>query len=86
MTQNQEILKTDVLEQFLRVRYAISMNFIDVLKKTWMLQAKNAKLQYANEIKCKFSKIAKIVQKHQKLNQHSADDQKKKEEGNSQFF
>ena len=53
--------KTDVLEQFLRVRYAISMNFIDVLKKTWMLLAKNAKLQYANEIKCKLSKIAKIV-------------------------
>ena len=61
ITQNQKILKTDILELFLRVRFAISMNFIDVLEKTCMLQAKNAKPQYANEIKCKFSKIVKIV-------------------------
>ena len=56
MTQNQKILKTDVLEQFLRVRCAISMNFIDVLKKTCMLQVKNAKPQYANEVKVQISK------------------------------
>ena len=59
--ENKKILKTDVLEQLVGVRYAISMNFIDVLKKTCMLWAKNAKPQYANEIKCKLSKIAKIV-------------------------
>ena len=61
MTQNKKILKTDILEVFLRVRYAVSMNFIGVLKNTCMLQAKNAKPQYANEIKCKFSKIVEIV-------------------------
>ena len=31
--KNLKIVKTDVLEQFLRVRYALSMNFIDLLKK-----------------------------------------------------
>ena len=59
MTQNQRILKTDISEPFLRVRYAISINFIDVLKKAYMLQAKTAKPQYANEIKVQIFKISK---------------------------
>ena len=33
MTQNKKILKTDILKLFLRVRYAVSMKFIGVLKK-----------------------------------------------------
>ena len=32
--KNLKIVKTDVLEQFLRVEYAVSTNFIDLLKKT----------------------------------------------------
>ena len=35
------------------------MNFIDVLNKTCMLQAKNIKPQYANEIKVQIFKISK---------------------------
>ena len=35
------------------------MNFIDILKETCMLYAKNAKPQYANEIKVQIFKISK---------------------------
>ena len=48
MTQKFKNSKTDILEQFIRVRYAVSMNFIDVLKKAYMLRAKNAKPQYTD--------------------------------------
>ena len=61
ITQIFKNSKTDILEQFLRVRYAVSMNFIDVLKKEYMLQAKNAKPQYANEIKVQIFKISKKI-------------------------
>ena len=47
------------MEQFLRVRYAVSMIFIDVFKKAYMFHAKNAKPQYANEIKVQIFKISK---------------------------
>ena len=51
--------KTDILEKFVWVSYAVSMNFIDVLKKAYMLRAKNTKPQYANEIKVQIFKISK---------------------------
>ena len=57
--KNKKNSKTDILEQFLRIRYSVSMNFIDVLKKTCMLEAKNVKPQYANEIKVQIFKISK---------------------------
>ena len=35
--KNEEIKKLKFFEQFFRVRYSVSMNFIDVLKKKCML-------------------------------------------------
>ena len=59
MTQKSKNSKNFILEQFLGVRYAVSITFIDVLKKAYMLQAKNAKPQYANEIKVQIFKFSK---------------------------
>ena len=72
MTQKFKNSKTDILEQFFRVRYAVSMNFIDVLKKEYMLQAKNAIPQYANEIKVQIFKISKKSNKHSKNDQNTS--------------
>ena len=37
MTQKLKNSKTDILEQFFKVRYAVSINFIGILKETCIL-------------------------------------------------
>ena len=66
MTRKLKNSKTDTLEQFLIVRYAVNMNFIDVLKKACMLWEKNAKPQKANGIKVQIFKIRKKMCKDTK--------------------
>ena len=58
---NKKNSETDSLEQFLKVRYAVSINFISILKETSMLYQKNMKPQYANEIKVQIFKISQNV-------------------------
>ena len=67
--------ETDVLKLFLRVRYAVSVLSLMYLKMHTCYGRKTRNRNMQMRSKCKFSKLAKIVETHQKLNQHSTNNQ-----------